>query len=105
MSVYDARSMLFKNFLCAYPLVLFMAFFKSSKKMTKYQPSLNLIGLENQLHFFGTIVITSLGIFVSYKYYENSPDFEENPDRSSLNPNTKCATIVGKTKYPSSFFY
>ena len=80
MSIADGMASVFKNFTCTYPFAMLMAFFPPSDKMTKHRPSLNLIGLENQLHFFGTIVITTFGVLVTYKYYENSPDFEPNAD-------------------------
>ena len=69
MSNYEAKSSLFKNFTCTYPFAMLMAFFPAAKTLTKYRPSLNLIGLENQLHFFGTIILTFIGVTVSYKYY------------------------------------
>jgi hypothetical protein len=69
MSTHAAVALLWKNFTCVYPLQLLTSLSEPSEKLSKYRPSLNLLGLENQLHLIGTVTLGFLGIIVAFNYY------------------------------------
>jgi hypothetical protein len=85
---------LIRNFLCIYPITILISLTPPAKKLTKYIPSSNMIGLENQLIYWGVWLINSGGLAVAYLNYKSSSDFEPNPDRSQINTVTKTSTVI-----------
>lgn len=64
-----------KNFLCVYPITIALGLTAPAKKLTKYCPSSNMIGLQNQLMFWGVWLINAAGMFIAFSNYKASSDY------------------------------
>lgn len=70
---------MYKNFITTLILTLLFGLSRPAKKLTKYLPSSNFMGLENHLIFWITCILITIGYGVAYFWYKSSSDFSPNP--------------------------
>jgi hypothetical protein len=70
----------FKNFLITIPFAVLLLLSKPHHQLTRDMASLRVFTVKNHLAYWGLLLISSLGLTVSYIYYFNSDDFVANED-------------------------
>jgi hypothetical protein len=70
---------IYRNFLCILPITGVFGFSRHSKKLSKFLPNSNFMGVENQLIFWTNCAIASIAQYIVYLYYFKSSDFVPNP--------------------------
>lgn len=77
-SYFTSMQQIYKSFAHSLLLTLFMGLSRPSKELIKHMPNSNFMGLENNLIFWGNIIIFTLGFVSGYQYYIQTDDFVAN---------------------------
>lgn len=68
-AIYPPNTGIIRNFLTEVALCVALAFGVSSNRLNKYIPSFNMLGLHNQLTYWGSSLIVAAGISTGYYYF------------------------------------
>lgn len=94
MSMVSSVCSIYRNFLLVYPTTIFICLTGPPAKLTPYCPASNMFGYENQLVYWGTLIINTVGFTISYLYYYDSPNFHHNTDKTKLRSDTDSTSMI-----------
>lgn len=79
---FNGLQTIYFNFIATIWLPMLMGLSRPNKKMNRYSPCSNFMGIGNHLIYWGNVIIPTMGMVAAYLYYTTTTDFVANPKRA-----------------------